>query len=290
LGALDRDAIDAEVLFPNEPALGGTFFQYRAEADFELACVQTYNDQLAEWTTVSDRYVPLAVIPYLTDPEVTVKEIERAVGLGHRGITMLAEPSQVSKDLPHFNDPHWYPIWDVCQSLDVPIHWHASAGVKITMPVWDGLTRNQSQAAVGVFGFSAQAQTIPNLIFSGILHRFPKLRWVCAESGLGWVLYILEACDHEWERRRLWTSGMPDRPSDLFHRQIYVDFWFEKVGIELRETIGVDNIMWESDYPHPTCLFPDALEVAAESMKDFSLDEKRKIMGGNAGRIYNIPL
>ena len=73
-------------------------------------------------------------------------------------------------------------------------------------------------------GFSNQAQFIPNLIFSGVLDRFPRLRWVCAETGIGWVNYMLETCDHEWERRHLWTQGIVTRPSELFKRQINVEF------------------------------------------------------------------
>jgi hypothetical protein len=94
------------------------------------------------------------------------------------------------------------------------------------------------------------AQLIPNLIFSGILDRYPRLNWACAETGFGWVSYVLEASDHEWEQRELWKEGVKTRPSEVFRRQIYVDFWYEKAGIELRDIVGVDNIMWESDYPH----------------------------------------
>ena len=88
------------------------------------------------------------------------------------------------------------------------------------------------------------AQLIPNLIFSGILDRYPRLNWACAETGFGWVSYVLEASNHEWEQRRLWKEGIKTKPSEVFRRQIYVDFWYEKAGIELRELVGVDNIMW----------------------------------------------
>ena len=88
-----------------------------------------------------------------------------------------------------------------------PIHWHAGAGIRLSIPRWKGFTRNQEQAMGPAGGFSNQAQFIPNLIFSGVLDRFPRLRWVCAETGIGWVNYMLEACDHEWERRHLWTQG-----------------------------------------------------------------------------------
>ena len=131
LGALDKDGVDAEVLFPNDPCQSGTFFQ--GDAGFELDCVKAYNDWLAEWRQVSDRYVPLAFIPYMCDIETTVAETARA-RLGHRGIVMLAEPSQSLKGLKHFNDPYWDPLWAACQDLDMPIHWHASAASSCPSP------------------------------------------------------------------------------------------------------------------------------------------------------------
>jgi len=93
LEALDLDGIDGEVLFPNGPVQTGTFFQ--GDADFELACVQAYNDALAEYRQASDRYIPLAIIPYLNPIESAVAEVERAVKKGHRGINMLGSKASL---------------------------------------------------------------------------------------------------------------------------------------------------------------------------------------------------
>jgi predicted TIM-barrel fold metal-dependent hydrolase len=137
-------------------------------------------------------------------------------------------------------------------------------------------------------GFSNQAQFIPNLIFSGVLDRYPRLRWVCAETGIGWVNYMLEACDHEWERRHLWTQGIVTRPSELFKRQIHVDFWYETAGIELRHVIGLDNIMWESDYPHSTSTYPESWQFVERTLKGVPQEERNQLLYGNAMRIYNL--
>jgi len=288
LFALDKDGVDAEVLFPNEPALGGTFLQ--ASPEFELDCVRAYNDWLAEWRAVSDRFIPLALIPYLSGPVVAVQEITRAVAMGHRGVNMLAEPNHTLKDLPHFNDPAWDQVWAVCQDLNVPIHWHAGGGLHhaLSMPIWEGFDRSATQAVAGAFGFSIQAQAIPNLLFSGVLDRFPKLKWVCAESGLGWVLYILEASDHEWEKRRLWKEGFLTRPSELFKRQVFVDFWYERIGVKIRDTIGIGNIMWESDFPHSTSTYPDSWKFIERSLDRVPDDDKAKLLWENAVSLYGL--
>src|SRR5688572_24589068 len=286
LKALDRDGVDGEVLFPNDPVQSGTFFQ--GDAEFELACVQAYNDGLAEWREVSDRYIPLAIIPYLNGVEACAKEARRAVEKGHRGIVMLADPSRTKAGLKHFNDTWWDPLWATLQELDVPVHWHSSAGLKIQIPRWKGFTANQGQAMGPAGSFGTPAQFIPNLIFSGVLDRFPKLRWVCAETGIGWVNYVLEACDHEWERWHLWTQGILTRPSELFKRQVYVDFWYERAGIELRHVIGMDNIMWESDIPHSTSTYPESREFVDRTLAGVPQAERDQLCYGNAMRIYGL--
>ena len=287
LKALDQDGVDGEVLFPNDPVQSSTFFQ--SDAEFELACVQAYNDGLAEWREVSDRYVPLAIIPYLGTIESAAQEVGRAVKKGHRGVVMLAEPSTTRPGLKHFNDTWWDPLWATCQDLGVPIHWHSSAGLnKISIPRWKGYTPNQGQAMGPAGSFSTQAQFIPNLIFSGVLDRFPKLKWVCAETGIGWVNYMLEICDHEWERRHLWTEGIVTRPSELFRRQLHVDFWYERAGIELRHQIGMDNIMWESDFPHSTSTYPESRQFVDRTLAGVPQKERDQLCYGNAMRIYGL--
>lgn len=300
LKVLDEDGVDAEVLFPNPPVQNATFLQ--GDAEFELACVQAYNDALAEWREASDHYVPLAMIPYLSDIKTIVAEVERAVKKGHGGIVMVAEPNLVlqgrddlfglasadtSREVPRINDGYWDPLWATCQDLDVPIHWHANAGIVFRTPPWKEYNRAQTTVSFVPSGLSAVGQFLPTLIFSGTLDRYPQLKWVCTETGVGWVNYVLDACDHEWERRRLWTEGVVTRPSDQFRRQIYASFWFEKIGLDLRHRIGVDNIMWESDYPHNTSTYPNSWEAVNRSVEGIPADEQKQLLYGNAMRLYN---
>ena len=209
-------------LFPNGP--GGTFFY--DDAEFELDCVRAYNDALAEFRQVSDRFIPLAVIA-VHEPDRNDRRRSRARGeAGHMGINMLADPSVAVKGLKNLSDPFWHPLWNVCQELGVGVHLHASAGLagKLSLPQWKGYTPRQSHCVSTLRNFCTATQIVPFLIFSGMLEQFPRLNWVFAETGLGWVSSVLEACDHEWEKRHLWTEGLITRPSELFRRQIYRRF------------------------------------------------------------------
>jgi predicted TIM-barrel fold metal-dependent hydrolase len=288
LKALDEDRVDGEVLYPNTPVSNFGFLQ--ADAEFELACIQAHNDALAEWRDISDRYVPLAIIPYLSDIGVVVAEVERSVKRGHRGVVMLAEPAFTKRGLKRMNDRFWEPLWACCQDLNIPIHWHGSAGLteQLSLPRWRGFSKREFHTVSTSRLCATPAQLIPNLFFSGILDRYPHLKWVCAETGFGWVSYVLEACDYEWQQRHLWKEGIRTRPSELFRRQIYVDFWYEKAGIELRDQVGVENIMWESDYPHIAATYPRSWSFVEASLAGVADEERKRLCYGNALKLYGV--
>lgn len=284
LKALDIDRVDAEVLFPNPP--GGSYYEY-GDAEFEFAVVQTYNDILAGWRRVSDRYLPLVILPYLSDSKIIAAEIERAVTNGHRGVNVAGK---MPKGLPHLAAPHWYPLWDVCQELNVPIHFHGSANLNTAASAkhWSGYSVRQAHSASTSTSAVTPAQIIPHFIFSGLTERFPRLKLVFAEAGIGGLNYVLAACDHEWETRRLWTEGLTTRPSEAVRRQMYVNFWFEAEGIKLRQDIGIENIMWEADFPHVASYYPRSWESIERVLNGVSAADRRKLLYENALRVYDI--
>jgi len=284
LKALDLDGVDAEVLFPNPP--GGTFFEF-GDREFEWEVVRAYNDSLSDWACASERYLPLAIIPYLSEPKTIAREIERAAASGHRGINCLGE---MPKALPHLTDARWHPVWDICQELDLPVHIHGSAGLRAGASVrkWSGYTPRQAHSAMTATSAVTPAQIVPHLIFSGLTQHFPRLKFVFAEAGIGGLNYVLAACDHEWESRRLWTEGIATRPSDIVRRQVYVNFWFEAEGIKLRHDIGIDNIMWESDFPHVASYYPRSRQEIERVLQGVSAGDRPKLLYENALRVYRI--
>ncbi|MPZ13871.1 MAG: amidohydrolase family protein [Chloroflexi bacterium] len=284
LKALDIDGVDAEVLFPNPP--GGSYYSYK-DPGFELDAVRAYNDILSDWVRVSDRFWPLAALPWLQSPQDMAREIERAVEGGHRGVNVMGTPP---RGLPALTDPHWDPIWDVCQSLGVPIHFHGSSGINAggSTKSWSGYSERQEHSASTSTSAVTPAQVIPMLIFSGVTERFPSLKVVFAEAGIGGFNYVLAACDHEWEARHLWTEGMDSRPSDTIRRQMFVNFWFEAEGIKLRHEIGIENIMWESDFPHVASYYPRSWNAAERVLDGVPQEDRPKLLYENALRVYGV--
>jgi predicted TIM-barrel fold metal-dependent hydrolase len=284
LSALDIDGVDAEVLFPNPP--GALYYSY-GDPRFELDAVRAYNDALSDWARVSDRYIPLAAVPWLSAPDEIAREITRAVEHGHRGVNVMG---RMPKGLPHLADRHWDPLWAACQELAVAVHFHGSAGLTSgsSIKYWRGYTERQGHSAMTSTSAVTPAQIIPHLIFGGVTERFPDLKIVFAEAGIGGVNYVLAACDHEWQTRRLWTEGVSARPSETVRRQMYVNFWFEAEGIKLRHDIGIDNIMWESDFPHVASYYPKSWEAAERVLAGVPAADRRKLLYENALRVYQV--
>jgi predicted TIM-barrel fold metal-dependent hydrolase len=203
---------------------------------------------------------------------------------------MLAEPSVTVPGLKHISDEFWSPLWAACEDLQLPINIHASGGLggKLGLPRWPGYAPNEYHAAFTIPCGALPAQQIANLVFSRVLYRHPRLQWVFAESGIGPINYIRQACDHEWERRRLWTEGLLLRPSEVIRRQIFVDFWFERAGVQMRHEIGVDNIMWESDFPHVSSPYPESWKLVESTLEGVPEGERRKMLWENATRLYHL--
>jgi len=129
--------------------------------------------------------------------------------------------------------------------------------------------------------------TFTDLLFSGLLQRHPKLKFVLAEGGIGWIPYILERCDYVWERHRWYQDIDSDtRPSDLFAQHFYGCFIDDKFGIAVRDVIGVDNLTFEVDYPHSDSQWPNTRKFAGQAFEDVDDDDVHRIVELNTRKLF----
>jgi uncharacterized protein len=290
---LDEIGIWAQVVFPGVVGLGGqSLGEIVHDPVLRMLCLEIFNDANAELQAESgNRLLPMAILP-AWDVEGCVTETERAAGLGLRGVNLTSDPQDLGA--PDLADRAWEPLWEACSSLQMPVHFHIGASLTTmnyfgTYP-WDSHDDDTKLAIGGTLLFIGNARVVVNMICSGMLDRHPELKVVSVESGTGWIPFILEALDYEMdENAPAAKARLSMLPSEYFKRQIYATTWFEKRNLgSLIDSVGEDNVMFETDFPHPTCLYPDPLSTARENLGGLSDAVQRKILGDNAAKLYRL--
>jgi predicted TIM-barrel fold metal-dependent hydrolase len=290
---MDDSGIWAQVCFPNSIGLGGQgISDVVKDPELRLLCVQIYNDAMAEVQADSGRrLLPMPVLP-AWDPEACVLEAERVAALDLRGVNMTSDPQDLGA--PDLASRAWDPLWEVCADLQLPVHFHIGASLTTmtyfgTYP-WASQNEDTKLAIGGTLLFIGNARVVTNIILSGMLDRHPALKMVSVESGVGWIPFILEALDYEMsENAPAQLAQMSMLPSEYFRRNLYATFWFEKTDVPaLIASVGEDNVLFETDFPHPTCLYPKPLDTVAEKMSTLAPSVQRKVLGENAAKLYRL--
>lgn len=293
---MDSQNISAQILYPNVLGFGG---QHSALVDFELrlVSVQIFNDAMAQYQVDSgQRIFPMALMPWW-DAALTVREAQRCHAMGLRGININTDPQLhmglSGEMLPDLADPYWNPIWEVCSDLDIPINFHIGSSSSTTTEWiggqgWPSMSREMRGALGSTLLYHQNARVLGNLICSGVVERYPGLKFVSVESGIGWIPNFLETLDYQMSEMTAHTK-LQRRPSEYFPTNFYGCFWFERRNIsQMIKIVGVDNVMFETDFPHPTCLLP--LDDVASALGGLTFDEQAKVLNGNAAKVYNIQL
>jgi predicted TIM-barrel fold metal-dependent hydrolase len=262
------------------------------DPELRLLCTRIYNDAMAELQQESgERLFPMALLPWWDVP-AAVAEVRRAHAMGLRGVTTNCDPQEAG--FPDLCSRSWDPLWEICDDLGLPVNFHIGSsetqGSWFGTSPWPSFGPDQKLAIGGAMMFFSNARTITNLIFSGVLERFPKLNFVSVESGIGWIPHLLDSLDYQiGELAPQTMSYLSLKPSEYFRRQIYSCYWFERNNLpEVIRQVGADNIMFETDFPHPVCLYPNGLDQASAALAGVSLEDQRKILSGNAARLYSI--
>lgn len=294
LAYMDSVGIWAQVLYPNVAGFGNQLFLRLGDPDLMLTCVEAYNDFQTDWASADPRrLLPVAAMPFW-DVDAAAAEIRRCAAKGHKGVLFTGEPQVF--DLPYLGDHHWDPIWATAQECGMPVSFHIGSGDMST--VFDK-RRVEAHGSGATYANSTVSLTLGNggqvadLLLSGVLARFPALQCVSVESGIGWVPFVLETCDYAFVDGQV-AAQRPEfgdlLPSELFKRQVFVCYWFEQVAPELLvERIGADRVLFETDFPHPTCLYGDEVRRRLEGgLAKQSPEVRRQILWDNAQALYQV--
>lgn len=206
---------------------------------------------------------------------------------GHRGVIYPAVPMEF-RGLPHINDSVYDRLWATCQDLEVPICFHSGAAAAIRIPAYEGYAPTIAAALTAITGPASSVSILVNLLISKILMRFPRLKVVLAESGLGWGAYLLEYTDYQAKGDQLPQHGYNLMPSEMFRQNCYLVGWYEHASLRVRRFIGAENILWSTQFPLATSTWPQTRAALAKSFEAVDEKDRRKILWENAAKLYKI--
>jgi predicted TIM-barrel fold metal-dependent hydrolase len=281
---MDAEGVWAQLGFPNMGGFAGSTFFAAEDKELAALCVSAYNDFiLDEWCAYApERQIPLVMVPFW-DVAASVKEIERTAAKGARSVSFLEAPHRLG--LPSYHTDHWDPILRTCEEAGLPLSVHFGSGGTPQGTAPDG----DFFIGIALFGINSMMAMV-DLLMSPVFYKFPKAKFVLSEGGIGWIPYLLERTDYSWERHKYWCDINADRrPSELFDDHIFGCFISDNSGIEQRHRIGVNNILFESDYPHSDSNWPHTRKMLADALADVPDDEARLMVEGNARRIFTFP-
>ncbi|AGC64445.1 MULTISPECIES: amidohydrolase family protein [Mycobacterium] len=281
---MNAGGILASICFPSFPGFAGRLFATE-DPDFSVALVQAYNDwHIDEWCgAYPARFIPMA-IPVIWDAEACAAEVRRVAKKGVHALTFTENPAAMG--YPSFHNEYWNPLWKaLCDTNTVMnIHIGSSGRLAITAPdaPMDVMITLQPMNIV---------QAAADLLWSRPIKEYPDLKIALSEGGTGWIPYFLERADRTFEMHSTWTHQNfgGKIPSEVFREHFLTCFISDKVGVALRNMIGIDNIAWEADYPHSDSMWPGAPEELWDvlSVNDVPDGEINKMTYENAMRWYS---
>jgi len=285
LADMDRDSVDATVMYgPIVPLL-------IADPELRRVCYRAYNEWLAEFcATASDRLVGAGLIP-IDDAKSAADEVRHLKQLRLRTGMFLA----ARVDVPLW-DESWEPLWEAAAETGIVIGFHLGGGLR-TVTFSGPKASDPGNMGVRVACSTLQMdEPLAAVIFSGALERHSRLRIVLAETGIGWLPYMVERMDDSYQRfldaGDFWRAHgglqLTMAPSAYFRRQVWATFQIDHVGLRLIDVLGDDRVMWASDYPHADSTWPESQQAIAANFKDVADPARRRILCDNARALYGL--
>ena len=280
---MKTDGVSAEILYPSQ----GLFYFRVPDSELMSAIFRAYNDWLVDFCSTHPKQLKGIAMINLDDVEDGMRELSRTAKMGMAG-AMISEypPEERRYDLPEYE-----PFWALAQDLDMPLSLHtATSRVGNNRGAGASSVRVASNRANKVF---LPSTSLCDMIFSGVFDRYPKLKVAIVEFELAWAAHLLGTMDYTYIERQKEASYRfrnDMMPSDFFRQNVYLSFQEDHVGIRLRDVIGVDSLMWGSDYPHAEATFPRSMEILDQILDGVEEEERAKIVGLNAASLYNFDL
>ena len=280
---MDLDGVDVSILYPT------TGLQLYKIPDGELltAMVSTYNDWVAEFCQTSPKRLKGIAMLNIDDVSQGVAELTHRANQGFVGAMITVYPPEGRR----YDSPEYDLLWGAAQDLEMPLSLHLATN-RFGSGEGDGHGPGGGRFALLPNSDFFVRVSVADMISAGVFERFPKIQVGAVEQQLGWVPFFLERVDYAYNERGSGREGYRFKedmlPSDYFHRNVFLGFQEDELGIRLRDMIGVDSLQWGSDYPHMESTFPRSQQILEQILVDCTEEEKAQIAGGNAARVYKV--
>ena len=280
---MDTDSIDVSIVYPTV-GLG----LYKSVEDSELFTElnRAYNDWVGEFCSAHPKRLKGIAMINIDYVPVGVQELERSAKLGFVGAMIPVTPPEGRG----YDSAEYESLWAAAQDLQMPLSLHITT--QRPGPGQAHVLRQFSKSAAICNADQYVRNSLANMIFSGVFERYPKLKVGSVEQELSWVPHFVDRLNFTYgQRAQAWAPYRFKEdvlPGEYFRRNVFLGFQEDTLGLRLREFIGVDNIQWGSDYPHHESTFPKSREILEEILTDCTEQEKAKIAGENAARIYRL--
>jgi predicted TIM-barrel fold metal-dependent hydrolase len=279
---MDIDGVEAEILYVG--AGGATYY---ALGEDHIEAFRAANSAAIEWASLDPkRLMPVYILP-IADITVSVAEVERIAAEHAKAVQLPLVPRE--QGAPPYWDESYDPLWEILSDKGIPISQHVGSNEYLNAILEEDPTpfKGIMQSLPPIF----MAECIADWTVSGVLERWPDLKVVLVEAGIGWIPYYLERLDtmvdnHGWDTFP--DKVITEKPSFYWHRNMAATFEQDLIGVQNRHAIGIENLMWATDYPHPDSTWPRSQEVLQEHFEGVPTDEVELIAAGNATRIYNL--
>jgi predicted TIM-barrel fold metal-dependent hydrolase len=294
LEAMDQMGVWAQICYQNGGLTQAGSLVALNDEELAITVVKMYNDACADRMTESgDRINCMGTLPYW-DKGLMDKEMRRLIDMGIRGVTLPDRPERLSSGFLGKDgkvSPFWADVFEMCNSSGVPITFHLNIALDADSAIWDNLGFDQKLPIHALLHHFGCAATMSNFIVSGLLDTYPDLKIGLIESGSGWVPFWLEGMEHQLDEfRTLQNRKLQRRPKEYFAKNFWVSFWFEDYAPRhMLEEIGYDKVMFETDYPHPTSLYPGVQDKLVSVLGDYPYEIRKKVLQDNAVKLHNLP-
>jgi predicted TIM-barrel fold metal-dependent hydrolase len=293
LEEMDAMGVWAQICFQNGGLTQAGSLVALNDPELAITIVKMFNDACADRMKESGgRINCMATLPYW-DQQLMNQEMRRIIDLGIKGVVMPDRPERLTSGYVGADgkvSPFWEQVFDVCNATGTPMNFHLNSALDADSAIWDNLGFDQRLPIHAMLTHMGTCATMANFMVSGLLDKYTELKIGLIESGSGWVPFMLEAMEHQLDEfRTAENRGFKHRPKEYFAKHFWVTFWFESFAPKhMLEEIGVDRILFETDFPHPTSLYPGVQDKLVATLGGYDYETRKRVLERNASELFNL--